>query len=248
MHGQRADSAARARQLLERMGAAPRSRVAIFPPYTALAAVRPVIEGTAVALGAQDLHWEAEGAYTGEISGPMLADAGCGYVIVGHSERRHQLGEDDAQVRRKLEAALRAGLTPIVCVGERLSEREAGRTDEVVTRQVRAALDGLSAAASRTLCFAYEPVWAIGTGRVATPAQAAEAHARVRATADHVSGAGLGEGLCVLYGGSVKAENAAALFAEEQVDGVLVGGASLDADGFVRIVAAADAATSGPRG
>ena len=195
-----------------------------------------------MALGAQDLHWEAEGAFTGEISGPMLVDAGCRYVIVGHSERRHHMGEDDAHVRRKLEAAQRAGLTPIVCVGEQLNEREAGRTDEVVTRQVRAALEGLSAAASHALCFAYEPVWAIGTGRVATPSQASDAHACVRATADQAAGPGLGETLCVLYGGSVNATNAAALFAETQVDGVLVGGASLDADGFARIIAVADAA------
>jgi triosephosphate isomerase len=239
MYGTQAEAAARVRELRVLLQGGRVCEVAVCPPFTSLAAVRPLLEGSGVALGAQDLYWEAEGAFTGEVSAPMLADAGCRYVIVGHSERRHGLGEDDAQVARKLRAALRAGLSPIVCVGELLVEREAGRAEEVLVTQVRAALAGLDPDQVTRLCVAYEPVWAIGTGKVATAAQASEAHAVIRATATRVVGAGAGQALCILYGGSVKADNAAGLFAEGEVDGALVGGASLQPAGFWKIIAAA---------
>jgi triosephosphate isomerase len=213
----------------------------VCPPFIALDAVRTALEGSAIALGAQNLHPEPRGAYTGEIAGPMLAAAGCRYVIVGHSERRHGMGEDDALVARKLRAARRDGLTPIVCVGETLAERDQGATADVLVRQIRAAYDGLSDAQAMETVIAYEPVWAIGTGRVATPEQARDAHRIIRATLDRVVGPGAGAGVCVLYGGSVNAENAPQLFAEPELDGALVGGASLEAASFFRIVAAAAA-------
>jgi triosephosphate isomerase len=190
-------------------------------------------------LGAQNMHAETHGAFTGEVSGPMLAAAGCRFVVLGHSERRHGMGETDEQVAKKLRAALRDGLTPIVCVGELLAEREAGRTTEVLVRQVTAAYAGLDAATARTTVVAYEPVWAIGTGKVATPEQARDAHRVVRATLDAVAGSGVGSDVAILYGGSVNAGNAPTLFAEDDLDGALVGGASLEAAGFWKIVAAA---------
>ena len=220
----------------------PACEIALCPPFTALAAVGEALRGSPIHLGAQNLHPEPRGAYTGEVSGPMLAALGCRFVIVGHSERRHLMGEDDAQVARKLRAAQACGLTAIVCVGESLAEREADRTAEVIARQVRAAYDGLDAAAARSAVIAYEPVWAIGTGRVATPEQAREAHLVVRATLDRVVPGSPGATCAVLYGGSVTPENAAALFREPEVDGALVGGASLEAAWFWRIVMVASTA------
>jgi triosephosphate isomerase len=208
--------------------------VAVAPPYTALAAVGAELAGSAIGLAAQNLHWEVQGAFTGEISAPMLADAGCGFVLVGHSERRQLFGETDESVRRKVAAALAAGLHPIVCVGETLPERESGRTLEVVGRQVRAALHGLAAEAGR-LTLAYEPVWAIGTGRTASAAQAQEVHAAVRAILRELAPAAA-EQVRIQYGGSVKPENAAELMSQPDVDGALVGGASLKAADFVQIV------------
>ncbi len=244
MYGLRADAEARVRELL-RLLPLPRScSVAVCPPFTALETVAPLLLGSGIRLGAQDLHWEVEGAFTGEVSGPMLRDAGCELVIVGHSERRHGLGEDDAAVARKLRAALAAGLSPIVCVGELLAEREAGRTDPVISSQVSLALAGLSRDLLSRLSIAYEPVWAIGTGLVASPAQAREAHALIRQTVERTCGAGAGSALSILYGGSVKPENAAALFAEPEVDGALVGGASLDPRDFARIAASAGGGTT----
>lgn len=216
-------------------------RVVVCPPFPSLDGVGRALEGSGVELGGQDVHAETHGAFTGEVSGAMLAAVGCRWVIVGHSERRQLMGETDAMVAAKLRAAQRDGLTPIVCVGETLAEREAGRTEDVLVRQVTAAWHGLDPAAARATVVAYEPVWAIGTGKVATPEQARDAHRVIRATLDRVAGAGLGSELAILYGGSVNAGNAAALFAESDVDGALVGGASLDAAGFVRIVAAAGA-------
>jgi triosephosphate isomerase (TIM) len=216
-------------------------RVIVCPPYPSLDAVGQAIAGSGVELGAQDVHAETHGAFTGCVSGAMLAAVGCRWAIVGHSERRQLMGETDAMVAAKLRAAQRDGLTPIVCVGETLAEREAGRTEDVLVRQVTAAWHGLSHEAARATVVAYEPVWAIGTGKVATPEQARDAHRVIRATLDQVGGAGLGAALAILYGGSVNAGNAAALFAEADVDGALVGGASLEAAGFVRIVAAAGA-------
>jgi len=195
-----------------------------------------------MALSAQNLHSEPAGAFTGEVSGAMLRAAGCTWVIVGHSERRHGMGETDAQVAAKLRAAQRDGLTPIVCVGETLAEREAGQTEAVLVRQTTIAYHGMSAAAAHATAIAYEPVWAIGTGKVATPDQARDAHRVVRATLDRVLGAGAGQATAILYGGSVNAGNAASLFAQADVDGALVGGASLEAASFWKIVSAASAA------
>jgi triosephosphate isomerase len=239
MNGTARQGAALARQIAALLDGTPGCEVALCPPFTGLESVAGVLRGTALHWGGQDLHPEPSGAYTGEISGTMLADLGCRFVIVGHSERRHGLGEDDALVGRKLRAALRDGLVPIVCVGETLAEREAGRTSNVLARQVAAAYGGVTAEEARATTVAYEPVWAIGTGRVATPEQAREAHVAVRGVLDRVIGVGVGEQVAVLYGGSVTAGNAAGLFAQSQVDGALVGGASLEAAGFAKIVAAA---------
>ena len=239
MHKTAPEAAALAAELRALLATPPGAAVAVCPPFTALAAVRGVLAGTSIALGAQNLHPEPAGAFTGEISGAMLAAAGCAFAIVGHSERRHGLGEDDALVARKLRAAQREGLTPIVCVGETLAERERDRTAEVLVRQIRAAYEGLERAAARATVIAYEPVWAIGTGKVATPDQAVAAHRIVRATLDRVVEPGCGAELAILYGGSVNPANAPALFAEEELDGALVGGASLEAASFWRIVTAA---------
>jgi len=242
MHLTHTEGAALAGELSALLDGGARCEVALCPPFTALAAVGAALRGSAISLGGQDLHPESRGAFTGEIAGPMLAALGCRFAIVGHSERRQLMGEDDALVARKLRAALRDGLTPIVCVGETLAEREGGRTAEVLVRQVQGAYEGLADAEARATVVAYEPVWAIGTGRVATPEQAREAHQIVRATLDRVVTAGLGAALALLYGGSVNPGNAAALFAESEVDGALVGGASLEAASFWRIVAAASSA------
>src|SRR5947207_10427153 len=208
--------------------------VAVAPPFTALETAARVLAGSPLRLAAQNLHWEPRGAFTGEISGTMLTELGCTYVILGHSERRQYFGESDEQVARKTRAAQRDGLVPIVCVGETLEERERGAMLAVITRQVRGALQGQSKSALASLAVAYEPVWAIGTGRTATPAQAQEVHAALRA---ELAKAGAAD-LCLLYGGSVKAASAAALFAMADVDGGLVGGASLDADEFLAIARA----------
>ena len=233
------ECAALAAAIRREVGDAPRARIAVCPPYPALTAVRAALEGAPVVLGAQNLHSEASGAFTGEVSGAMLAACGCMLVLVGHSERRHGMGEDDAMVARKLRAAQRERMTPVVCVGETLEEREAGRTRDVLTRQVTMAYQGLGREASRSTVIAYEPVWAIGTGRVATPEQAVEAHLVVREALAAAAGEGLGSQIPVLYGGSVTPQNIGALFLLDEVDGALVGGASLDAASFARIVAAA---------
>jgi triosephosphate isomerase (TIM) len=211
----------------------------VAPPFTALHAVAAVLKGSTVALGAQDMHWEHEGAFTGAVSPVMLKDAGCSHVILGHSERRQLFGETDDNVARKAEAAFRHGLTPIVCVGETLAERESNRTMEVVERQVERALRALSADQVVATVVAYEPVWAIGTGKVATPDQAQEVHAFIRRLVDRSHGEAAARALRILYGGSVKPDNAAEILAQPDVDGALVGGASLDPEGFAQIVAAA---------
>ncbi len=212
----------------------------LCPPFTSLRAVREVIANTGLKLGAQNVHWESSGAFTGEISAPMLVDAGCEYVIVGHSERRQYFGETDETVNRRARAALAAGLRPIVCVGETLAEREAGRTFAVIERQVRAGLAGLVGADWDRLVVAYEPVWAIGTGRTATAAQAQEVHALIRRLLRDLAG-DAADRIRIQYGGSVKPENAAELFGQPDVDGGLIGGASLQAASFVAIVRAAAA-------
>jgi triosephosphate isomerase len=215
--------------------AAGRVQVAVAPPFTALAAAAEALRGGAIELAAQNVHHEAQGAFTGEIAPGMLKDLGVRHCIVGHSERRQLFGETDEGVRRKAAALLQAGLLPIVCVGETLQEREAGKTLEVVARQVRGALSGLAPADVARLTLAYEPVWAIGTGRTATTAQAQEVHAAIRKLVRELAGAAADE-VRIQYGGSVKPDNAAELMAQPDVDGALVGGASLKAADFSQIV------------
>ncbi|HLT58969.1 MAG TPA: triose-phosphate isomerase [Limnochordales bacterium] len=214
-------------------------QVVVCPPFTALAALGPVLRGTPVALGAQNMHWEAAGAFTGEIAPGMLLDLGCRFVIVGHSERR-QMGETDEQVHRKVQAALAAGLVPIVCVGETIDQRRAGRAEAVVTRQVRAALAGVAAGDAAGIVIAYEPVWAIGTGEHATPQEANRVIALVRETVAELAGATAAAAVRILYGGSVKPDNVGPFIAQPEIDGALVGGASLDPYGFADIIQQAE--------
>ncbi len=208
--------------------------VVVCPPFTALPAALEAARGSRVAVGAQDCHWEKEGAFTGEVAVPMLADLGCSHVIVGHSERRQFFGETDSTVDRKVEAVLAHGLICIGCLGETLQEREAGQTLPVLDRQLRGGF--ARHLGSPRLVIAYEPVWAIGTGRTATPAQAQEAHAFLRRLVAGVAGPDVAASIRILYGGSVKPENIAALMAQPDLDGALVGGASLDPSSFARIV------------
>jgi triosephosphate isomerase len=227
------DLAAGIRRELE-AGKAPET--VVFPPFLALPAVGEALRGGPVGLGAQDVHWEAKGAFTGEVSAGMLKEAGCTHVILGHSERRHIMGETNEMVNRKVKAALAAGLTPIVCVGELLEERNMGVTREVVERQIAKGLDGLSADDLVRTVIAYEPVWAIGTGKTATPRQAHEVHHYLRKLLAQRAGGAAAERVRILYGGSVKPDNIKELMAEEDVDGALVGGASLEVSSFVKIV------------
>ncbi len=210
--------------------------IVVAPPFTAIAGVAEALRNTNVGVAAQNLHWEHEGAFTGEISGGMIGEAGAEYVIIGHSERRRLFGETDATVARKVVAATQAGLTPIVCVGETLEERERNETFAVIDRQIQDGLDQLAAEQIAGLVVAYEPVWAIGTGRNATAAQAGEVHSHIRHRLGQRFGA-LAAGQChVIYGGSVKPDNIGDLIREADVDGALVGGASLDVRSFVAIV------------
>ena len=211
----------------------------IAPPFTALAAVADACRGTRVGVAGQNLHWASEGAFTGEISAGMLTGAGASHVILGHSERRQLFGEDDAVIARKTRAAVDAGLTPIVCVGETLDQREAGETLAVLGRQIEGSLAGVTPAELAALVVAYEPVWAIGTGRTATPEQAQDAHAHIRRRLAEMGGAEAAQRCRLLYGGSVKPANAEAIAGQTDVDGALVGGASLDPGSFAEIVDAA---------
>lgn len=213
--------------------------VVIAPPFVALQPVHVALEGAPIQLAAQNCHWEASGAFTGEISASMLVELGCAYVIVGHSERRQFFGETDATVNKRAKAVKAAGMTPIICVGETLAEREANQTLTVVERQVRGALEGFSGADVATFVMAYEPVWAIGTGRTATTAQAQEVHAAIRGLLSRLYDEGTAGRVRIQYGGSVKPDNAAELLGQPDVDGALVGGASLKAADFVAIVKAA---------
>ncbi|MCA1821788.1 MAG: triose-phosphate isomerase [Pseudonocardia sp.] len=215
--------------------------VAVLPPFTALRSVQSLVEGDKLLIryGAQDLSPKDSGAYTGDVSGAMLAKLDCSYVVVGHSERREYHGEDDALVNSKVRAALRHGLVPILCVGEGLEIREAGRQLQHSTEQLRAALKGLSADQVRIVVVAYEPIWAIGTGRVATPNDAQEVCGALREALADKYGAEVADEVRVLYGGSVKSSNVADLVAEPDIDGALVGGASLDADEFAKLCALA---------
>ncbi len=211
--------------------------VVVAPPFTAIHVVAETLRNAKVFVAAQDLHWEKEGAFTGEVSAGMVKEAGAEFAIIGHSERRRLFGDTDPVVNRKLRAALGAGLTPIVCIGETLDEREGNKTLAVLDRQIKDGLDGLSADEVKDhLVLAYEPVWAIGTGRVATTAQAQEAHAHIRGRLRQWFGADAAENCHILYGGSVKPDNIQALLQEPDVDGALIGGASLDVQAFADMV------------
>jgi triosephosphate isomerase (TIM) len=213
-----------------------RDEIVICPPYTGVDAAIAAARGSNVAIGAQNVHWKADGAYTGEISAPMLLSLGVTHVIVGHSERRQYFGETDDTVNLRLKTALESGLTAICCVGEVLEEREAGATDDVLRRQCTRAFHAISAKKAAKLVVAYEPVWAIGTGKTATPEIAAQAHALIRSEAGRIFGDDFAGQLRILYGGSVKPENAPALMAQEEIDGALAGGASLDPKSFAAIL------------
>jgi triosephosphate isomerase len=216
-----------------------RCEVVVAPVFTALAAAAAEAAGSPIAIAAQDVYHEGSGAFTGEVSPPLLADAGCTLGIVGHSERRHLFGESDEAVHRKMQALLAQGLRPIVCVGETLAEREAGKTSDVVLGQLDRALGELSAERLGPVVIAYEPVWAIGTGKNAAPKDAQDVHSQIRARVAETKGRALAESMRILYGGSVKPDNAAELLAEPDVDGALVGGASLKVETFLSIVRAA---------
>ncbi|AMN46823.1 triosephosphate isomerase [Steroidobacter denitrificans] len=241
MHGSRTENAELIEGLLLGMPAEASVEVAVCPPFVYLWEAARLLKSSSIALGAQSTCAEAVGAFTGEVSAAMLKDVGCQYVIVGHSERRALYKEDDALVARKFLAARAQDLTPILCVGETLEEREQGLTDQVVSRQLNAVLDVAGVAAMGTAVIAYEPVWAIGTGKNATPQQAQEVHAHIRAEVG-ARDANIAAGVRILYGGSVKAANAREIFSMPDVDGGLIGGASLAADEFLKICAAAPAA------
>ncbi|NNE43536.1 MAG: triose-phosphate isomerase [Gemmatimonadetes bacterium] len=239
MYKTAAEGRALAREIRNgRRGAAEGVDVVVCPPFTAIPAVAEALEGSSIAWGSQNCAAKAEGALTGEISPPMLVDLGCRFAILGHSERRQFFQETDQDVREKLQAVLGEGLTPIVCVGESLEEREANRTEEVVDRQIRGAYDGIPAAEAARTIVAYEPVWAIGTGKTASPDQAEAVHRRIRVTLSGVFGEQVAVGTRILYGGSVKPGNAAELFSQPNIDGGLIGGASLKAADFLAIVEA----------
>ena len=237
-------TAAEARGLAEELrgavgGTGASADVVVCPTFTSLQVVGEALEGSGISLGAQNMHWEKEGAFTGEVSAAMILTIGCIYVILGHSERRQYFAETDESVNRKLVAALDAGLKPIVCVGETLEQREAGQMEKVVLGQVRAALDGIPAEAIPGIALAYEPIWAIGTGRTATPAQAEEVHLLIRQFLRSIFGDRAADAVRIQYGGSVKPDNASELFSQANIDGGLIGGASLEMESFAAIVSAA---------
>ena len=210
--------------------------IVLGPPFTSLSAVAETIKGSNIGLSAQNLHWEDKGAFTGEVSAEMLLDLGCRYGIIGHSERRQYLGETDETVNRKAKQALRKGLLPILCVGETLAEREAGKLNDIIGRQVTGGLKDISADDMKKVVIAYEPVWAIGTGKTATPEQANEVHALIRQKVKALYSADIAEGLRIQYGGSVTPENISTLMAMPDIDGALVGGASLKPESFAALV------------
>ncbi len=210
--------------------------VAIIPPFAYIPAVVKALGTSSIAVGAQDIYTEPEGSFTGEISALMLKDIGCNYALCGHSERRHVIGETDELINKKVSASISGGLLPILCVGELLEERQAGRTNEVVTRQINSDLAGLSAEKASAVTLAYEPVWAIGTGQTATPQQAQEVHALIRKLLGEMYDNQLAEEIRILYGGSAKPDNAADLMHQPDINGLLVGGASLNADDFIAII------------
>ncbi len=239
MNLDRASAVALAEGLAEKTGGVDDVDLAVCPPSVYLDAVGDALSGSKVGLGAQNVYHEAKGAFTGEISVGMLRDLGCRYVILGHSERRHVLGETDADINKKVHAALEAGLVPVVCVGELLGEREANKTPDVIRTQFDGSLAGLAAEQMMRLVIAYEPVWAIGTGKVATPEQAEEVHLDLRKIMEDRYNSEVAETVRIQYGGSVKPDNAAELLAQPNIDGALVGGASLKVDSFLGIIAGA---------
>ncbi len=224
------------REFLPMVAGHDRDEIVVCPPYTDVAIAIEAARGSNIAVGVQNVHWKADGAYTGEISAPMLLSLGVTHVIVGHSERRQYFGETDDTVNLRLKAALEAGLIPICCVGEVLQEREAGLTDDVLRRQCVRAFHAISAKKAAKMIVAYEPVWAIGTGKTATPELAAAAHAVIRREATEVFGEQFAGQLRILYGGSVKPDNVSSLMAQEEIDGALLGGASLDPKSFAALV------------
>ena len=225
-----------AQHLLGLISNARNTEIMIAPPFIALVSVASIIKDSLVGLGAQNLHWEKEGAFTGEISPAMLVSAGCRYVIIGHSERRQYFGETDRTVNQKIGAAIQFHLVPVFCIGETEKERESNETFSVLDKQVQKGLEGFSLNDLKTLVIAYEPVWAIGTGKTATSQQAQEVHAFLRSLIDKTFGRSLAESIRILYGGSVKPENISELMGMPDIDGALVGGASLKADMFSKIV------------
>ncbi len=239
MNLNRAQSVALAKELAAKAGEFSRATLLVCPPAVYLTSVADAVAGSAMALGAQNVYFEASGAFTGELSTSMLQDVGCSYVILGHSERRHVLGETDAEVCKKTHAALAAGITPIVCVGELLAQREAGETGQVIREQMAGSLADITAEQVSKLVIAYEPVWAIGTGKVASTEQAEEVHADLRKILTDRYNAQTAASVKILYGGSVKPDNAGPLLAQPNIDGVLVGGASLKAADFLAIAAGA---------
>lgn len=240
MNTTRGEGVALASAIAAKVGATSAVDVAVCPPSLYLEAVGQAVKNSAVGLGAQNCYYEAKGAFTGEISPQMVRDIGCTYVILGHSERRQIFKESNHEVNRKTLAALAVGLTPIVCVGETLDQRQAGQTTAVVREQIEGSLAGLSADQALKIVIAYEPVWAIGTGIVATPEQAEAVHADLRRLLETRYNPQVASGVRIQYGGSVNAENAASLLGQANIDGALVGGASLKADSFLAIVAAAE--------
>ena len=232
--------------LIARAGEFGDVEAAVCPPFTALSEIGKRVRGTAIALGAQDCHWETHGACTGEVAAGMLKDVGCTYVILGHSERRQHFGETDERIQQKAIACLGIGLRPIICVGETLAQRQADHTLQVVGQQLRDCLNGLAAAQMHQPVIAYEPVWAIGTGHNATPAQAQAVHAFIRAQLTQRFGDAIANQVRIQYGGSVKPDNARELMQQPDIDGGLIGGASLQAEAFVQIILAAKQAKDTP--
>jgi len=225
-----------AREIKNRVGTIADREVVLCPPFTVLSSVKEVIEHSSIKLGAQNMHWEVFGAYTGEVSPIMLKDIGCNYVILGHSERRQYFGETDETVNKKTRIAFSTGLIPIVCVGETLREREKGETLRVMEEQVKTGLSGLTKEEGKGLVVAYEPVWAIGTGKTATPDQAEEVQRFIRKLLAQMFGEENAQAIRILYGGSINPDNISALMSCENVDGGLVGGASLNVESFVKII------------
>ncbi len=236
MYKTAAEAAAFAREFLPLVSGVGGVEIVLAPPFLAIRAVADLVRGSRVGVASQNVHFAPEGAFTGEVSPAMVKEAGATYAIIGHSERRQYFAETDESVNRKVKAALEAALTPIMCLGETLAEREAGKTFDVVARQLRGGLAGIQAPAAASVVVAYEPVWAIGTGKTASPAQAQEVHAFLRKKLSETWGAGAAAEVRILYGGSVKPDNVDELMAQADIDGALVGGASLSAESFAKIV------------